>query len=306
MIRKSIIAVLAFPVMGGIAGGLTSCSNSPLDDIPVLEQRTLCEVNVTCKGLDISTTRTRATPSEAGITHLSLKAFNTDGSEAATVTQTSALAGTEFNNLKVQLPAGTYTFVVVAHSATADDVACATIASANEATLPEGIIPTLYTHVEEITINNVNNQSVTLDMGSRINAILHLTSADVVPEGVSKIAVEINPTGTYVGNNALAKCNPSTGLFIGNPNYKRAVAVTSGQTIDATFNLLLPEDSQSYTMNVKALDADGKTISDYSRTIDNVPFQRAYTTNANGTYFRYVNSSSLTFDTTSENKDFAY
>lgn len=307
MIRKSLLHTwqVALPLLLLSSLSFLSCTSS-LDDTPVNNTEELHQVAVTLTGFDFNLVPTRASASDASITHIALKAFNTDGTEAASITQTSAAAGDDFNNLKLQLKAGTYTFVAVAHSATDDNVACATITSDIEATLPEGVVPTLYTHVQEVTIANENNQSVPLEMGQRVNASLQLTSTDIVPDGVAKVAVEINPSGTYVGDKAFAKFNPTTGLFIGNPKYKRALSVIPGQPIDASINILLPEDTKTYPMNVHALDADSKTIADYDRQFDAVPFQRAYITNASGTYFRYVNTSSLGFDITMGNQDFSY
>ncbi|MBQ0019886.1 MAG: FimB/Mfa2 family fimbrial subunit [Bacteroidales bacterium] len=283
-----------------------SCTSS-LDDTPVINNSELHEVTVTLMGINFTLEPTRAsdaTPSEAGITHIALKVFDSDGAEAASITQTSSVSEDDFNNLKVQLPAGTYTFVAVAHSATKADVPCATVTSPTEATLPEGIVPTLYTRVQTVTISNSNNQSVLVDMGKRVNATLHFTSTDIVPEDVAQMNVEINPSGTSVRESAPAKFNPSTGSVIGDRMYGRKLPFSVGKQLDASFNILLPADSYFYTVFVSALDKDKNTIANYTRTFENVPFQKAFTTNANGTYFRYVTTSSLMFDLSTETLDF--
>lgn len=289
--------------------GLTSCSNDA-DCLLETSSNQLHEVTVSLSTLDFSLqsygVTTRATATEAEITHIALKVFDSTGKAVADTCQIATNVGEGFNKLGVQLPTGTYTFVAVAHSATADNVPCATITSATEATLPEGIVPTVYAHVQEVTVTNTNNQSVTINMGKRINATLHLTSSDIIPDGVSKIAFDVNPTGTFVGNDTPAKFNPTTGLLIAQPRYRRALDVTSGETIDVSFNILIPADPYSSKVVIEALDNANKAIATYTRSFDAVTFQCAYITNANGTFFRYVNNSSLTFDTTTQTLPFAY
>lgn len=299
------IITLAILTMAILASCTSTDSSNPLQESHPIE------VSINLSGLDFTIetkpqTDTRASVSEAGITHIVLKVFKADGVEVGSCTQIASQAGDSFSQLKVQLFSGTYTFVAIAHTATADNVPCATITSATEATLPEGIVPTVYAHVQEVTVTNTNNQSITINMGKRINATLHLTSTDIVPDGVSKIAFDINPTGTFVGNETPAKFNPTTGLTIGQPRYRRALDVTSGETIDVSFNILIPTDPYSSKVKIEALDDASKAIATYTRSFDAVPFQRAYITNASGTYFRYATTSSLTFDLTQGNLTFDY
>lgn len=135
-------------------------------------------------------------------------------------------------------------------------------------------------------------------MGKRINTTLHITSTDVVPEDVSSMTVDINPSGTSVKESAPAKFNPTTGFVLGNPRYGRKLSFIVGESLDATFNILLPEESYNYSININAKDVVGNVITEYTRTLENVPFQLAYVTNASGTYFRYVANPSLVFDLT--------
>lgn len=306
MIRSSFSKVLRLLFWLSLSSSLTGCTSS-LDEASITNTDALHEVTVTLSGINFNLAPTRATASDAGITHIALKVFNTDGTEAASVTQTSSSAGTDFNKLKLQLPAGTYTFVAVAHSATADNVACATITSASEATLPEAVVPTLYCHVQNVLVSTTTStQALSIDMGKRINATIRLTSTDNVPDDVSRMAVDLNPQGSTLGASNLPQINPSTGFSIGNYRFARALPVTAGQPIDVSFNLLLPEDTYSFPVTIHAQDASNKTITDYDRSFDDVPFLRASITNASGTFFRYVNSSSLTFDTTIETLDFDF
>lgn len=286
---------------------LTSCSSYDFEITPHQQDQQLHEVTVSLTGINFTLNpATRATPTEAGITHIALKVFDSTGKAVADTCQIASKLTQGFNQLGVQLPAGTYTFVAVAHDTSADNISCATITSPEVVTLPEGIIPTLYAHVQQVAIANANNQSVTIDMGKRINATLHLTSADIVPDGVSRMAVDLNSKGSTVGANNLPQINPSTGFSIGNYRFARALPVTAGEPIDVSMNLLLPADTYSYPVTIHAQDVSNKNIPDYDRPFASVPFQRAYITNASGQYFRYVSNSSLNFDTTTDSHEFAY
>lgn len=301
-LAKSFVFVFVFVFVS-----ITSCTNGLPEEAEIVQ---LHDVSVSLTGINFTieplTRASDATAANAGISRIALKVYDEKGGLVASVSQIASEVGEDFNNLSVKIPAGTYTFVAVAHSATDDNVACATITSATEATLPEGIVPTLYSKVLSKEITNANNQNVTLDMGKRINATFHLASTDKVPEGVTKMAVDVNPGGTYVGDASPARFNPTTGFVIGNPNYRRAISVTVGQFIDGEFNILLPADTYQYPMKVSAMNASNKTIADYTRTFDNVPFQRAYVTNASGTFFRYVSNSILTFDISTDNQNYDY
>lgn len=286
---------------------LTSCSSYDLEITSHPQEQQLHEVTVTLTGIGFTIeSATRATASEAEITRITFKVFNEDGDEVASVSQIASEAGDSFNKLKIQLPADTYTFVAVAHDASADNISCATIESSEVVTLPEAIIPTLYAHVQTVTLANANNQTINIDMGDRINATLHLTSTDIVPEGVSLMAIDLNPTGKKIGASNLPKFNPATGCSIDQYRFSRALPVTAGDPIGVSMNLLLPEDEFSFPAKIYAQNASNESINDYTRSFDAVPFQRAYITNANGQYFRYVNSISMTFDTTNETKDYPF
>lgn len=299
---------------------LNSCTKADLNGLVAEDSNGPVEVSISLTGVDFTinpatvpeastsgqTRASDATPTQAGITHISLVVFKTDGTEAASIMQIASEAGDDFNNLSIQLPAGNYTFVAVAHDASDDNIGCATIESQNSVTLPEKYIPTLYSCVKEVTISNDNNQSVTIDMGKRKNATLRLISTDIVPDEVSRMAVEINPSGITLSATNLPQFNPTTGAPLGDYRFARGLPVTAGETIDVSMNLLLPAESYYSQVTVHAQDTSDKNIKDYDRPLENVPFQRAYVTNASGQYFRYVNNSSMIFDITTGTLDFSF
>lgn len=287
---------------------LTSCSKIEFSDFMTEETSQTVDVTVSLTGIDFTILpQTRSIVSEAGITRIALKVFDSSGKSVADTCQIASKVGDGFNKLGVQLPAGTYTFVAIAHDATADNIGCATIESSQVVTLPEGIIPTVYSHVEEkVTIANSNNQSVVINMGKRINATLRLTSSDIVPDEVARMTVDINHDGVTLSVTNLPQINPSTGFSLENYRFARVFPITEGDLIDVSMNLLLPANEYSFPAVIQAQNGSNKTITCYTRSFDGVPFQRAYVTNASGQYFRYVNSTSMTFDTTQGTLPFEY
>ena len=303
-----------------LTSSLQSCTTVEFNEFVPEDSSDPVEVTVSLTSIDFTvkpahvpgapasgiTRASDATPTQAGLTRISLKVFNKEGESVADTSQIATVVGEGFNNLKIQLPAGTYTFVAVAHDTSADNIGCATIESPEVVTLPEGIIPTLYAHVQQVTIANANNQSVPIDMGKRINATLRLASTDIVPEGIRQMAVDLNPGGVKIGANNLPRFNPSTGTSIEHFRFSRALPVTAGAPIDVSMNLLLTADEYSFPTKIYAQDASNEFINDYTRSFTSVPFQRAYVTTASGQYFRYVNTSSMTFDITNGTLDYSF
>lgn len=120
------------------------------------------------------------------------------------------------------------------------------------------------------------------------------------------MAVDLNSKGSTLGANNLPQINPSTGFSIADYRFARALPVTAGQPIDVSMNLLLTADTYSFPVAIHAQDMSNKNIPDYDRQFESVPFQRAYVTNASGTFFRYVSTSAMTFDTTNGDLDFPF
>lgn len=311
MIRQSslatkingILALLMYVLL------LSSCTKSFVENhIEVPEQ--LHNVTVSLSGIDFSTeANTRASDAsatDAGITRIAFKVFDSKKVEQVSITQVATEVGEDFNSLSFQLPEGTYTFVAVAHDATGNDIGCATITSAEMATLPEKLVPTLYSSVKEVTVTSENNQTVTIDMGKRINATLHLVSTDLVPADVWKMAITVNAEGTLVSNDNLLKFNPSTGFAIGDRRYNIGLPVIVGNTIDVTGNILLPADSYNYTVNIRVINTANEFIADYERNLTDINFQRSYITTATGQYFRYINTGVLSFDINQGSLEYQY
>lgn len=297
MIRKSFLAFLALPLMVGVGGGLSSCSCSPLDDLTEHEQQPLCEVTITIGGLDVTTEpMTRATAADAKVTHITLTAFDANGTEAFTLTQTSA--DTDFGTLTAKVPVGEYTFVAVAHKST-EGAPAATITSLTQASVTGYTDLLTYSCAQAVSVSGNASQSVTLNMGRRKSAALTLTITDPTPTAVEALQIIISPTATVLPDAVIF--NPATGFATSTWRYERTITKDNGTFTDTTYGLpiLLADTEQQLDVTFNALDAQGNVL--YTRTKTDVLFQQAAYTKVSGTFFSSATEGSFDFDTSITN-----
>lgn len=297
MIRKSFLAFLALPLMVGVGGALSSCSSSPLDDLTTEEQQALCEVTITIGGLDVTTEpMTRATAADAKVTHITLTAFDANGTEAFTLTQTSADAG--FGTLTAKVPVGEYTFVAVAHKSP-EGAPAATITSLTQASVTGYTDLLTYTCAQDVSITGNSSQSVNLSMGRRKNATLTLKITDPTPAEVTTLQMIISPTATALPD--AVTFDPATGFATSTWRYERTITKDNGTFTGTTYGLpiLLADTEQQLDVIFNALDAQGNVL--YTRTKTGLLFQQAAYTKVSGTFFSSATSGAFDFDTSIDN-----
>ena len=297
MIRRSFLASFALPLMVGVGGGLSSCSSSPLDDLTTEEQQALCEVTVTIGGLDVTTEpMTRATAADAKVTHITLTAFDANGTEAFTLTQTSA--DTDFGTLTAKVPVGEYTFVAVAHKST-EGAPAATITSLTQANVTGYTDLLTYTCAQDVSITGNSSQSVNLSMGRRKNATLTLKITDPTPAEVTTLQMIVSPTATALPD--AVTFDPATGFATSTWRYERTITKDNGTFTGTTYGLpiLLADTEQQLDVIFNALDAQGNVL--YTRTKTGLLFQQAAYTKVSGTFFSSATSGAFDFDTSIDN-----
>lgn len=297
MIRKSFLAFLALPLMVGVGGGLSSCSTSPLDALTEHEQQPLCEVTITIGGLDVTTEpMTRATAADAKVTHITLTAFDVSGTEAFTLTQTSADA--DFGTLTTKVPVGEYTFVAVAHKSPEGGLA-ATITSLTQANVTGYTDLLTYSCAQDVSVSGNASQSITLNMGRRKSAALTLTITDPTPTAVEALQMIISPTATALPD--AVTFNPATGFATSTWRYERTITKDNGTFTGTTYGLpiLLADTEQQLDVVFNALDAQGNVL--YTRTKAGLLFQQAAYTKVSGTFFSSATSGTFDFDTSIDN-----
>lgn len=290
-----------------------SCSPSSdniLDNEEFVQNQALYDVSLTFSSSDffISTCditsrdlTTRAVTSEIPdhLNRLSLKVFDADGGVVATLSQKrESLADNEtFGTLALKLPAGDYTFVAVLHELPSNklELASASITSPTEATLPSSRIYDTYCGVQTATITTSADQSLTLALGTRINAQFRLETLDAVPADISSIYVIVNPDAAKVPDQPTF--NPTTGLASGSWQYGVNLTATSGQPFDRSFSVLQNADPQTTTVELRPVNTSGQYATQYQRTLDAVTLQRNYQTHAVGYLFGQEFTTNFTLDT---------
>lgn len=297
MIRKSALAFLSLPFLGG-TWGLTSCSNLTIDEPTTEQQQTdLCEVTINLSGLDfiISTDDapvSRATAAEAGIASITLTAYDSAGGVAFATTQAATDEG--FGTITTKIPVGTYTFVAVAH-----DVSDATpaIASTTEATYSGTMGFAVYSATKQVTVSGNTSQSVQMEMGKRITSSFGVKITDPTPSEVESVQIIISPSAVKP---TAYTFNPATGFAADNWRYERTVSKTSSNVTTFTNSviqghLLLTKGEELLDVQINVLDADGHVL--YSRSKEGVTFRQATRTIATGTFFSASSTGAFSFDT---------
>lgn len=291
----------------------TSCSPSSdniLDNEEFVQNQALYGVSLTFSSSDFSistcdiTSRdltTRAVTSEIPehLNRLSLKVFDADGGVVATFSQKQEdLDENEsFGSLTLKLPVGDYTFVAVLHELPSNklELASASITSPTEATLPSSRIYDTYCCVQPATITSSADQSLTLALGTRINAQFRLETLDAVPADISSIYVIVNPDATKVPDQPTF--NPTTGLASCSWQYGVNLTATSSLPFDRSFSVLQNADPQTTTVELHPVNTSGQYATQYQRTLDAVTLQRNYQTHAVGYLFGQEITTNFTFDT---------
>ena len=243
---------------------------------------------------------TRAVTSEIPehVNRLSLKVFDADGGVVDSLSQKrESLAENEsFGSLTLKLPVGDYTFVAVLHEVPSDkpELGPASITSATLATLPSSRIYDTYCGVQPATITTSADQSLTLALGTRINAQFRLETLDAVPDDISSIYVIVNPDAAKVPDQP--SFNPTTGFASGSWQYGINLTATSGQAFDRSFSVLQNADPQTSTVKLRPVNTSGQYATQYQRTLDAVTLQRNYQTHAVGYLFGQEITTNFTLD----------
>lgn len=303
--KKILNVALLTTVLLTFFASCTPSSDNILDIEEIAQNQELYDVSLTFSSSDFTiTTRdisTRAVTSEIPdhLNRLSLKVFDAGGGVVATLSQKrESLAENEpFGALTLKLPAGDYTFVAVLHELPSNklELASASITSPTEATLPSSRIYDTYCCVQSATITTTSDQSLTLALGTRINAQFRLETLDAVPADISSIYVIVNPDAAKVPDQP--SFNPTTGLASGSWQYGINLTATSGQAFDRSFSVLQNADPQTTTVELRPVNTSGQYVTQYQRTLDAVTLQRNYQTHALGYLFGQEMSPSFTLDT---------
>ena len=208
----------------------------------------------------------------AGVSSITLAFYASNGTEVYKTTQ--AKGDADFGEFECSLPMGTYTMVAVAYynsDASPLELTSPTVAAYTGTRAYETFAAT-----QEVVISNTNavDISATLD---RVVTQLKVVSTDGKTADVNNVRMTFSAGGKDF--------NPTTGFAITNTGFANIVSNSAsvGATSTSISFLFLATDEQNIDVTIETLDADGAVL--FSKTVNDVPFQRNRVTKLTGAMY---------------------
>lgn len=221
-------------------------------------------------------TRATAVGDYTGVKFLTLAFYASNGTEVYKHTQEKGNLeqGETFGEFSTPLPIGSYTMVVLGYVLYDDDAL--TLTSPTQAEWTVNAPRETFAATQEVNVTNTTalNLSATLD---RIVAQLKVISTDKRTANVEKIRMTFAAGGKQF--------SPTTGLATVNTGSVSTVSagVAVGELSGSIGYVFLATDEQTMDVTIETLDAQGNTI--FSKTVENVPFQRNRKTKLTGAIY---------------------
>ena len=219
-----------------------------------------------------SDTKATGVDSYSGVKALTLAFYDSNNTQAYKSTQMKESSG--FGNFSLNLAPGSYTMVVLGYNLYDDDELTLTSPTLAEYTVNAPRETFAATQVLNVTSTAALNLTATLD---RIIACLQVISTDGRTENANKVRMTFAAGGKQF--------SPTTGLATANTGSVSTVSnnFTVGTSSTSTGYVFLTSDTQTMDVTIETLDAQGNTI--FSKTVENVPFQRNRKTKLTGAIY---------------------
>ena len=221
-------------------------------------------------------TRATAVGSYSGVSFLTLAFYASNGTEVYKHTQEKGNLeqGETFGEFSTPLPIGSYTMVVLGYVLYDDDALTLTSPTQAEWTVNAPRETFAATQAVNVTNTTALNLTATLD---RIVSQLKVISTDNRTANVEKIRMTFAAGGKQF--------SPTTGLATVNTGSVSTVSagVAVGERSASIGYVFLATDEQTMDVTIETLDAQGNTI--FSKTVENVPFQRNRKTKLTGAIY---------------------
>lgn len=279
----------------GLAAIFSSCSVK--EDLAVCEKS---EVHLDLLGFGLErSSLTKASETQAPH-RIVFKAFDSSGKAIFDSTQVSSQEG--FGSLSFELSPGTYTFVAVAHDVALtgnpaapnpDPTVAASVASKEQATVPEPLIQDTFCDTLHVTIEPGVPFAAGMTL-ERIISSFEIYLNDKVPAGTKMFKIVANTSGSAASGKA--SFNPSTGLASTDRQYVKEVDISAGigrPNNHIGLNLFLNADEENIDITASAYDAEDNLI--VSHELKDVPMKRNCLTVARGNFFTAGGSGTLSF-----------
>lgn len=258
-----------------------SCSNDECGNF-VENNGGYTPVTVSVSGFSVEqgdfsgTTRATAIGSYNGVSFITLAFYASNGTEVYKHTQEKGNLeqGETFGEFSTPLPIGSYTMVVLGYVLYDDDAL--TLTSPTQAEWTVNAPRETFAATQEVNVTNTTalNLSATLD---RIVAQLKVISTDNRTANVEKVRMTFAAGGKQF--------SPTTGLATVNTGSVSTVSAGEavGERSGSIGYVFLATDEQTMDVTIETLDAQGNTI--FSKTVENVPFQRNRKTKLTGAIY---------------------
>lgn len=279
-----------------------SCVNQIQDDSGIDADEKVT-VNISFSGFNFSydeddvTTRADQTAAEAAVNRIALAVLDKDGKIVFSSKKNATVDTEDFDKISCELLLGDYTFVAVAHKASADTEEAADITSSTVATITSSKVLKTFAAVQPVTIVRGDN-TVNLAFGKRITSTFQLYTTDETPAEVASCEITLKPAGSTT-TTAAYKFDPSTGFT--SETYQNKVEFLRSNSETGTFqnmalnvHCFLKENPQTITVAVVMKDASGNEVKSY--TFNDVSMAPHRTTRATGKFFHASAGGSFTFD----------
>ncbi|MBQ9262085.1 MAG: FimB/Mfa2 family fimbrial subunit [Prevotella sp.] len=258
-----------------------SCSNDECGNF-VENNGGYTPVTVSVSGFSVEqgdfsgTTRATAIGSYNGVSFITLAFYASNGTEVYKHTQEKGNLeqGETFGEFSTPLPIGSYTMVVLGYVLYDDDALTLTSPTQAEWTVNAPRETFAATQEVNVTSTTALNLTATLD---RIVSQLRVISTDNRTANVEKIRMTFAAGGKQF--------SPTTGLATVNTGSVSTVSagVAVGGRSGSIGYVFLATDEQTMDVTIETLDAQGNTI--FSKTVENVPFQRNRITKLTGAIY---------------------
>ena len=263
-----------------------SCVNQIQDDSGTDADEKVT-VNISFSGFNFSydeddvTTRADQTAADAQVNRIALAVLDKDGKIVFSSKKNATVDTEDFDKISCELLLGDYTFVAVAHKASADTEEAADITSSTVATITSSKVLKTFAAVQPVTIVRGDN-TVNLAFGKRITSTFQLYTTDETPAEVASCEITLKPAGSTT-TTAAYKFDPSPGF-----------TSDSFQNMALNVHCFLKENPQTITVAVVMKDASGNEVKSY--TFNDVSMAPHRTTRATGKFFHASADGSFTFD----------
>ena len=279
----------------------TSCINQISDDSesdePVMVHVSFSGFNLSYDEDDVST-RSVASASSAEVSRIALSVFDSNNDLVYNATRNSSINTEDFDQISCPLVPGNYTFVAVAHKATADGDEAAVITSPTEATINTAKLSKTFAVVNNsVTVDAEATNNVTLAFGKRISSQFQLLMTDDTPDEVAVCEIILNPSASTT---TAYKLNPTTGKALSTHQYKLVVNLSelgynNLKNTSIGVHCLVTEEEQNMDVTINMKDGSDAVLK--TLTLHDVPMAPHRVTQAKGNFFHTSAGTSFTFDT---------